>query len=378
MRFFCLIVALLLIALATVLLMRSDKRVRGVIGYWHIEKDDRNVWWFVSPNGNKEFLNNVTSIQPYQESRDPSSKIFRSKDYNDDIELWAEKTANRVIGAGFKGSGAWSHQSIGKYIPYARDLNLMLHCHVPISDPLWVEQIEEAIKSQVVPLKYDKNLIGYYLDNELDWETLSPYADKYFSTICDLVRKYDPNHLILGVRFNQRPPPQVLLASSGKVDVHSVHVYSDDAQAYKYMVRDLWTLGNAPVIVSEFTFYSLDNDSGNLNTKGWGGNQINRYERARAYRNFVCGMAGTSFVIGTDWFQWNDEPPAGRSVDGEDMNVGFVTVDDQPYDMMYAANRAVRDTVNSIHEKSDDSQQSNVWAIDPVHYVKKEKSQSPK
>ena len=35
-------------------------------------------------------------------------------------------------------------------------------------------------------------------------------------------------------------------------------------------------------------------------------------------------------MIGTHWFQWLDQPATGRN-DGENYNIGFVDVTDQPY-----------------------------------------------
>lgn len=138
--------------------------------------------------------------------------------------------------------------------------------------PDWEVMVREAVKSQVPPIAENRNLLGYFLDNELDWgdgfsgpgayfdnlsnndpnrqqviqtihyvwpllhdfnmawntklaswdqleawpvlprEQASAYnklsnawlshlAQDYFRVTTDLVRRYDHNHLILGVRF---------------------------------------------------------------------------------------------------------------------------------------------------------------------------------
>jgi hypothetical protein len=37
------------------------------------------------------------------------------------------------------------------------------------------------------------------------------------------------------------------------------------------------------------------------------------------------------YVVGADWFQYYDEAPHGRKLDGEDYNFGLVDIHDQPY-----------------------------------------------
>src|SRR5271156_1671752 len=45
-------------------------QLHGREGYWRIGQDANGVWWFVSPSGQREFLNTVTTVQPFQLSRD--------------------------------------------------------------------------------------------------------------------------------------------------------------------------------------------------------------------------------------------------------------------------------------------------------------------
>jgi hypothetical protein len=43
--------------------------------------------------------------------------------------------------------------------------------------------------------------------------------------------------------------------------------------------------------------------------------------------------------VGAHWFQYIDEPLTGRTLDGENAHVGFVTVADLPYVDLVAAAR---------------------------------------
>lgn len=48
--------------------------------------------------------------------------------------------------------------------------------------------------------------------------------------------------------------------------------------------------------------------------------------------------------VGAHWFQYLDEPLTGRTLDGENYNIGFVTVTDTPYpEMVQSARRVLAD-----------------------------------
>ena len=51
------------------------------------------------------------------------------------------------------------------------------------------------------------------------------------------------------------------------------------------------------------------------------------------------GAAGS--LVGCHWFQYVHEPLTGRSYDGENYNIGFLTVTDTPYPELVAAARKI-------------------------------------
>jgi len=316
--------------------------------YWTIQKNN-NSWTFVSPNGKSIFINGVTSVQPFQNG--PKPPFYISKDFkNDNYEQWAKTTSKRIKEYGFSSIGAWSNQHLQKYIPYTKDLNILISCHNSIDNPEWENEIDTIVKLQVEHLKNDQNLIGYYTDNELDWDKLKPYANKYFKTVYDKIKKYDSNHLILGVRFNKKPPKEVLIASKDYVDAHSFNQYLDhpyipDTLQYTY------ELTGKPIVISEFSYFSDDNRSNNpnvfynSNTNLFQGLVFNQKDRADNYEKFVLLCSETSYIIGTEFFQWNDEPAFGR-YDGESYNFGIVDIYDNPYKELINANIKIRIILN--------------------------------
>jgi hypothetical protein len=419
----------------------APETYRGVPGYWRLVDCPDGVWWFLSPSGNREFMNCVTTVQPFQLARDPNGVQFVSRDYdggtteNGNLRAWATKTIARVRDAGFKGLGAWCNPEFHDLnVPMSQDLNLWKwvngerNAH-KIYDADWPSLIEAGVVAQVTKLRDNRALVGYYLDNELDWgdamlgpriyfdgypptdrnrvevvkvirelwpdiaafnrdwgaglttwkdldawtslpltfasgsragnyaayvRLLSAWmehaAREYFRVTTSLVRRHDPNHLILGVRFKGWAPSEIVRASRGYTDAESLNYYVGDAlldrEMFTMMNRDS---GGQPVIITEYSFHALDGQSGNRNTVGFAGQVPDQRARAEGYRLFTTRLARVPYVIGADWFQWSDEPPSGRKFDGEDVNFGIVDVDDRPYDSLVATVRRVGPALNEIH-----------------------------
>ncbi|MFT3788203.1 MAG: hypothetical protein QM770_18875 [Tepidisphaeraceae bacterium] len=410
--------------------------LRGTPGYWRLGRTIDEVCWFISPDNHIEFMNTVTTVQPFQIGRRVGGPHYVSRDWNGtlgdpnsgDLTAWASSTLNRVRESGFKGLGAWCHPIFHGYdVPMTQDLNVTAHTigHATrIYDPAWESVVEEAIRKQVEPLRENKNLVGYYTDNELDWgdtgagpgryfDNLSPgdpsrqkvidtirklwptiaefnaawkqdftswqdidelprlpheppdaygklfsawleqLASDYFRITTTLVRKYDPNHLVLGVRFRGHAPREVVRGSKGWTDAQSLNYYVADARLDAQMFPMMFAeSGNQPIILTEYSFHSLDGRSGNRNTFGFAAQVIDQQARADGYRLFTKRLARTPYVIGADWFQWSDEPPSGRTVDGEDVNFGMVDVDDRPYEELADAVRETTPLLNDLHKGS--------------------------
>src|SRR5436309_2947387 len=80
--------------------------VVGHPGFWRLAKSGNGVWWFVSPTDQPEFLNTVTTVQPYQLGRDKDGPHYLSLDYaressptrstDGDLDKWAQNTMRRV------------------------------------------------------------------------------------------------------------------------------------------------------------------------------------------------------------------------------------------------------------------------------------------
>ena len=347
--------------------------VRGREGFWRLGRDPAGAWWFVSPEGRREFLNSVTTVQPRLLGRDPKGPHYVADAYatSNDLDRWAEATVRRVRSFGFKGVGAWSEPVLHRFdVPMTRDLNLSTWAGVaPWSgdDAAWTSAIDDAVRKQVEPLRDNRNLVGYYLDNELYWgrgNDAATYraARRYFEVTTRAVRKYDPNHLILGVRFRGEAPAAVVRASKGMTDAQSINYYPHDARLDRRLFQTLHELsGGQPVIVSEYSFHALDGRSGNRNRFGFPAQVADQRARAEGYRQMTTRLARLPYVIGADWFQWMDEPPSGRLRDGEDANFGVVDVKDGAYELLVDAVRSTTPRLNDLHGRSTSDSYADVW-----------------
>jgi hypothetical protein len=175
----------------------------------------------------------------------------------------------------------------------------------------------------------------------------------YFELTSRLVRQYAPNHLVLGVRYKGYIIPEVVRGQAGQTDAVSINYYVGDARLDRQLFESLHRdSGGQPVMIGEYSFHALDGRSGNRNTFGFVAQVPDQQARADGYKLMTERLAAVPYIVGADWFQWNDEPPSGRTSDGEDVNFGVVDVDDHEYEGLVEAVRATTPGLNDLHAKS--------------------------
>jgi hypothetical protein len=109
-----------------------------------------------------------------------------------------------------------------------------------------------------------------------------------------------------------------------------------------------------PVIVGEFHFGATDSGVFGPGLRG----AENQADRARLYSQYVRGAATNPQIVGVHWFKLTDEPASGRVGDGENHNIGFLTITDTPYVRMTQASRGVAAQIYRLRATS--STQVNV------------------
>lgn len=309
--------------------------------------------------------------------------LFRR--FGDDwYSRWKEMTVKRMLSWGLNTVANWSDPNLGKThrIPYVASLGgwgiETGQMGMPdIFEPGYREKVDSAAKDQCEPLKDDPFLIGYFIGNEPPWpereqelvsviltgeETgmkreLRNYLaggdtperrkafvydtySKFLEIVNSAVRKYDPNHLNLGIRYGGSAPDEIIQASKG-FDVFSLNIYAYEPD--QKVLQNIYNLTGLPIVIGEFHFGAPGRGMapGLAQTK-------NYEERGVAYRYYVENAASHPALIGTHWFQWIDQPSTGR-FDGENYNIGFLDVTDRPYQEMVNASRETFRRLYDVH-----------------------------
>lgn len=172
-----------------------------------------------------------------------------------------------------------------------------------------------------------------------DIEALRRYfASSYYSAIYQTMKSVDPNHLYLGWWL---VPNWWVNDSDWKMQAANTDVMGIDYYVPKFaepyvdaLIRD----SGKPVLVGEFSFPG--------GYGGWRGFDLTQYsgnttlsdsESGDRYAQWLADTSAHPYVVGVSWFEYRDEPVAGRGpgfgpavVIGEHDAFGLVDTTDQP------------------------------------------------
>jgi hypothetical protein len=235
--------------------------------------------------------------------------------------------------------------------------------------PVFVEKHAPALQRY----KNDKRLLGYFLDNELPPPELQAYLnashledhlgareaaeswlksrgrdrhtltsddkrewpgyvfEEYCRKVVPMIRKHDPNHLILGPRLHARSlnSRETLQAVGRWCDVICIHPYGTvipgSGQLGKWLA---WT--GRPIMITEC--YAKGADSGMENSAGAGVTVPTQEHRGLYYQGVVMACLASRGCIGWHWHQYQDLEN-GEIVPSYDVsaNKGLVRHDFTPY-----------------------------------------------
>ena len=238
-------------------------------------------------------------------------------------------------------------------------------------------RVDREAAQQLAPRRDDPWMIGYFIGNEPPWPAResqlvdlvlagppselqkrfkadlakgdSPAArktmvhaafTKYLEVVNAAVRRHDPNHLHLGIRFGGTPPDDVIALAKG-FDVYSMNKYRWAPP--KEFIDNCHRITKLPILIGEFHF--------GVPERGLAPGLVqamNQAERGVAYSYYVENAAAHPAILGTHWYQWIDQPATGR-LDGENYNIGWIDVTDRPYPELVAAAKATHANLEAIH-----------------------------
>jgi len=300
-------------------------------------------------------------------------------------QKWMDLTVRRMDNWGINTIGNWSDKTLGgshrkTYVATLSGWGIEsgIMGMPDVYAPDYASNVDAEAKRQCAVHKDDPYLLGYFIGNEPPWpgreteligvileegetpmqNALKKYLSgsdtperrkafiyetysKFISIVCEAIKKYDPNHLNLGLRFGDPPPSEIIMESKNYFDVFSINHYGYAVSPNE--IQNIYDQTGLPIIIGEFHF----------GTTGRGlapglAQTSNLDERGIAYRYYVENAAAQPAVIGTHWFQWIDQPSTGR-FDGENYNIGFLDVTDRPYPEMVAAAKETYKRILDIH-----------------------------
>ena len=388
----------------------------GADGFYHVGKGADGRWEIFDGDGRRTFLRGVNLIR-YDGCRSRGRRRYQewNNAHYPSRDAWAAETVGRLKDWGFNmigsGDGNLLHRGLVHTLNVSMGDSL---CGPKCEDELWIcpnpgkpcaafpnvfsprfrpscDRIAERVCR---PRREDRELLGYFTDNELAWwgrgardtglyeaalklppthtarQALEKFAaargedpqkassatklaflreaaEIYFRETSAAIRAADPNHLVLGARFaGLGGAHDVVWEVSGKycdavtfntypwADIDRNVVLTSSQPNFARRVADVFAEQAAkigkPFIITEWSFPALD--SGLPCTHGAGQRFDTQDERTRATELFARTMLASPAVVGYIYFMWTDEPPEGvTDVHPEDTNYGLVNERGEPY-----------------------------------------------
>jgi hypothetical protein len=246
--------------------------------------------------------------------------------------------------------------------------------------PAFAADMDSSMKSYLPENKDNPWVVGYFVGNEPSWlgqetrlcdlilegedrpiktalqkflQSDSTPANKkrfiyqtfniFLQTVKTTMKRYDSNHLNLGIRFGNlnELDEELMDICRNAFDILSFNCY--DLKPNKEMMDRALRLTDRPMIIGEYHFGTVDRG---LAQSLW---QVeSQQQRGVAYRYYTEQAYAHPGLIGTAYFQWCDQDLMGRG-DGENYNCGFIDVTDRPYKYQVEATMETAKRLYSVH-----------------------------
>ncbi len=332
-------------------------------GFFRVERID-GKWWFVDPDGHLYLSTGANGTGNGAGRRGGPAQSAEA----------VTRMTKRLVSWGMTTGGQGQPNTVMLNWPRNQATTYLGLGDIYAED--FAKNIDAAADRQCTPQKNDPLVLGYFIGNEPPWDGReselvdmilkgadtatkaklkefltagdTPKRRKefiigafktYLDTICAAIRKYDPNHLIIGTRYGGKVSDELMQLAS-VFDVCSINVYEYEPTK---QVERAYRLTGRPVMMGEFHI--------GVPETGLGAGLVqaeNQVERGKAYRYFMEQGASLDGFLGAHWFTWRDEPVLGRG-DGENYNIGFVDVTDRPYAELVKAAKSTNARLLEVH-----------------------------
>ncbi len=425
--------------------LKGFDRIRGKATGFFYPKQIDGTWWMIDPNGRGFYMVGTDHISYHVHWCEklgyaPYHRNMKAK-YGSEA-AWADVVAGQLEAWGFNTLPA-NHSRLLRHRHFAH----ILWCgwgsgFSPIDDivpkttwtgvpnvfsPKWARHCDKLARRQCAPNKDDPWVIGYFIDNELEWygkihttwgvfveawkkpaehsakqawlkfvrqqvqdiktfnahwgtkltsfdelakhtEPGQPKCDaakdvahgflrlaveRYFKIAAEAIRRYDPNHLVLGCRFAGGAPD--IWDIAGKYcDVVSLNTYPRiDVEmgvraSFIGYLKQCHAKCGRPMMITEWSFPALD---AGLPCKHGAGMRVDtQAQKTKCFQHYQTLLFSLPFMVGSNYFMWVDEPALGISKTfPEDSNYGLTNVDGKPYKLLTEACARLNPRVYELH-----------------------------
>ncbi len=379
------------------------ERKEQTTGFFHTARVDGR-WWLVDPEGHLFFSAGMDCVRYTDRTRVagremlfekiPPGSVDTADFYRDNASLrygeetfvsgWRTTMWRRLRSWGFNTVGNWSDPALFVHpqVPFVTSVRIgrsakSWQAFPDVYSEEFARQAAQDAQQQCSDLRNNWYLIGYFIGNEPRWphrnlvslilddpepsatqafvrrkleedgdtpdtrdDLLETLSRQYFQTVRDAIRKADPSHLVLGIRFAGQPPDPVLRASD-VFDVYSLNIYRFEPPAEQ--IRRIAEVLDKPILIGEFHFGAAE--------RGYAPALVmvkDQTERGLAYQYYLERAAALPEIVGAHYFQMVDQPVSGR-FDGENYNLGFLNQLDIPYPEMVSYARAAHRRMYPAH-----------------------------
>lgn len=238
--------------------------------------------------------------------------------------------------------------SMNTYLPVNKNNPWVIGYFVG-NEPAWLGQevrlCDLILEGEPRPIKTE--LEQYLQDGntpERKKEFIYETFNTFLQTVKTTMKRYDPNHLNLGIRFGNlnELDEELMEICRNAFDILSFNCY--DLKPGTEMMDRALRLTDMPMIIGEYHFGTVDRG---MAQSLW---QVeNQEQRGVAYRYYTEQGYSHPGLIGTAYFQWCDQELMGRASDGENYNCGLIDVTDRPYKYQVEAMMETAKCLYDVH-----------------------------
>lgn len=242
-------------------LLARGNNLEGGERFFTLRREIDGHYWFHSPDGGPFFVLGSPGEAVDREAREGEVRAWR-RHYGRDADVWIPKRRETGSeGGGFNTNCGQPSRTGGPYVhlvPFsgAKEWRERARqCDYLHRD--WDEWCDHAARLHCLPRAQDRDLVGYFFTAGSSWlhdrpdaewrgplydremlrsqsgrDHLRLLARRYYEVIHKSIRRYDPNHLLLGDRFDASVsvPREIWEEAFSRVDVFSVQDFRDPAR----------------------------------------------------------------------------------------------------------------------------------------------------